>query len=172
MSAYDDFKAMKKQAFPAPTPPSFMGSVSSAAGKLPGAIVSGIGATAATAAVTGLGFAAQKIYDAMTKRHDFNSMLEMNPDLAEHHVNSPKMFNQMFSTLRTMNPGFSKDPMVAGTYMRRMMESPLHAGGIAVEAFGQSRGPQGLLATSAQESGPVARSPFSKGRGRQDQDQQ
>jgi hypothetical protein len=156
MSAYDDFKKIKQAGF---------GSTVRDVGKqIPSAVVHGVGATAATAAVTGLGFAAQKIYDAMTKRMDFNTMLEHNPDLADHHGQNPKMFNQMFSTLRVMNPTFSKDPVVAGTYMRRMMESPLHAGGIAVEALGHNRGPSGLLAGSAVESGPVARSPFNKNR--------
>lgn len=159
MSAYDDFKKIKKAS---------LGSTArDVAGQIPSAVVHGLGATAATAAVTGMGFAAQKIYDAMTKRMDFNAMLEHNPDLADHHGTNPKMFNQMFSTLRTMNPSFSKDPIVAGTYMRRMMESPMHAGGIAVEALGHGRGAPGLLTGSAMESGPVARSPFNRNRGPQ-----
>lgn len=95
---------------------------------------------AATAAVgvgmTGMGLAAHKIYEAMTKRQDFNSMMSANPDLAEHHAQDPKRFNMMFTSLRSMNPTFSADPVVAGTYMRRMVESPLSAGGIAVEALG------------------------------------
>jgi hypothetical protein len=41
----------------------------------------------------------------------------------------------MFSTLRTMNPQFSKDPLVAGAYMRRMVQSPEGLGGIAGEAL-------------------------------------
>lgn len=101
---------------------------------------SALGQGAATALVSagmaGIGMATAKIYDAMTKKRDFNQMLESNPDLIEHHEQDPKRFNQMFSSLRMMNPAFSADPVVAGTYMRRMAESPLSSGGIAVEALG------------------------------------
>lgn len=93
----------------------------------------GLGAAAATAVVGGVGMAASKIFDAATKARDFHAMLELNPDLAEHQARDPRMFNQMFSSLRSMNPAFSKDPLVAGTYMRRMTESPQHAGGILTE---------------------------------------
>lgn len=131
MSAYDDFKKIKQAGF---------GDTARRVGQaMPEALAMGLGAVGATAAVGGLGVASQKIYDAMTKRRDFNAMLEHNPDLVEHHQNNPKSFNQMFTTLRTMNPQFSKDPLVAGTYMRRMAESPLSAGGVAVEAFGHHR---------------------------------
>ena len=83
----------------------------------------------------GAGVAAQKLYDAATKARDFRSMLEANPDLAQHHEEQPRLFNQMFSTLRTFNPSFSKDPLVAGNYMRQMMEDPVHAGGKVVETL-------------------------------------
>jgi len=87
------------------------------------------------AAAAGLGLAVEHLYDAATKSRDFRTMLEHNPDLHEQHQQNPKMFNQAFSTLRTMNPMFSRDPLVAGTYMRQMMDSPLTAGGKAVEAL-------------------------------------
>lgn len=88
------------------------------------------------AGIAGVGMAASKIYDAMTKRRDFQRMLQVNPDLAEHQASNPAMFNHMFSSLRMHNPAFTADPIVAGTYMRRMSESPLTAGGVAVEALG------------------------------------
>ena len=91
-----------------------------------------------TAAIGALGAGASKLYDAVTKSRDFKSMLEYNPDLVEAHQRDPKMFNQMFSTLRTLNPQFSKDPLVAGTYMREMSSDPMHAGGKAVEALQHS----------------------------------
>lgn len=93
---------------------------------------------AGAAGVGALGAGASKLYDAVTKSHDFKSMLEYNPDLVEAHQRDPKMFNQMFSTLRTLNPQFSKDPLVAGTYMREMSSDPMHAGGKAVEALQHS----------------------------------
>lgn len=97
----------------------------------------GRGALAAGGAL-GVGLAGagvQKLYDVATKARDFKSMLESNPDLKAKQEENPRQFNQMFSTLRTFNPGFSRDPIVAGTYMRQMTESPLSAGGIATQAL-------------------------------------
>ena len=83
------------------------------------------------------GMAAQKLFDAATKTRDFKTMLEYNPDLIERHEANPRFFNQAFSTLRTMNPAFSKDPLVAGSYMRNMTHpgDESLAGAKAVEAL-------------------------------------
>jgi hypothetical protein len=97
--------------------------------------MSGVAATAAAAALAGTSYAATQVYNAATKARDFRSMMSLNPDLHEHHQRDPRMFNQMFSSLREMNPTFSKDPLVAGTYMRRMVENPLTAGGILTESI-------------------------------------
>lgn len=102
---------------------------------IPGAALQGAATAAATAGVAGMGLAAHAIFNAITKQRDFNAMMEANPDLEEYHGQNPKRFNMMFTTLRNMNPGFSKDPLVAGTFIRRMAESPLTAGGVAVEAL-------------------------------------
>lgn len=107
---------------------------------LPKAIATGVGTAAAGAVAAGAGYAASKIYDAITKQRDFRAMLAspFNADLHQFHKTQPKLFNEAFSSLRTMNPGFTKDPMVAGTYMRRMMEyGPLQAGGVLLDALGQ-----------------------------------
>lgn len=92
-----------------------------------GALAAGAGAAMAA----GIGSAVSKILDAATKSHDFKSMLENNQDLHEHYQADPKKFNLMFSTLRTMNPTFSKDPLVAGAYMRQMVMSPNGLAGFA-----------------------------------------
>lgn len=93
------------------------------------------GATAAMgAAITGVTYGARKIMDAATKGRDFNNMLAFNPDLKGYQKHNPQMFNQMYSSLRSMNPQFAKDPLVAGTYMRRMSESPESAGGILTDS--------------------------------------
>ncbi len=94
--------------------------------KATGAAVAGLGVAAAGAAV-------HKIYDALTKRRDFRAMLEHNPHLAEAQAQDPKRFNQLYSTLRTMNPEFAKDPIVAGSYMDRMVQNPAGVGGMAGE---------------------------------------
>jgi hypothetical protein len=93
-----------------------------------------IGAVA-SAGAAGLGVAASKIYDAITKRQNFLQMLEHNPDLEESLRDNPKLFNQAYSSLRVANPAFSRDPLIAGTYMRKIMDSPLGAGGFLGEAM-------------------------------------
>lgn len=84
------------------------------------------GLTAGAAAVS---FGAKKLYDAITKRRDFRTMLEHNPDLQEALDRDPKFFNQAYSSLRSVNSQFASEPLIAGNYMRQMMESPLSAGG-------------------------------------------
>lgn len=74
-------------------------------------------------------FGAKSLYDAVTKRRDFRSMLDNNPDLHEHLQRDPKMFNQAYSSLRSVNLQFAQEPLIAGNYMRQIMESPMHAGG-------------------------------------------
>jgi hypothetical protein len=110
------------------------------------------GAVAAGAvglAGAGISAAAGKIFDAATKGHDFRSMMQANEDLHPHYEADPKKFNLMFNTLRTMNPEYSKDPLVAGSFIRRMIESPMGIGGIAGEAL-QHRGdfPESIFGTA------------------------
>lgn len=82
----------------------------------------GVTGGVAAAAAAGIGVAAHKAYLAATKQRDFNKMLEFNPALKAQKRENPKMFNQAFSSLRNMNPEFSKDPLVAGQYMEQIMD--------------------------------------------------
>lgn len=75
---------------------------------------------AGTAAAAGVGIAATKIWDAATKSRDFKKMLEFNPDLAAHQESNPALFNQQYSSLRSLAPDLAKDPLTAGTFMRQM----------------------------------------------------
>lgn len=103
-----------------------------------GALAEGAGTAVAAATVSGVGMAAMKAYDAITKQRDFKKMLfsPFNADLHEYHQSRPKEFNAAFSSLRTMNPEFSKDPMVAGLYMRRIMQyDPMTAAGALTESL-------------------------------------
>jgi hypothetical protein len=118
------------------TPPGAVFSPFRLGGTMAEKAMGGAVAAGGALALTGVGMAVQKVYDAATKSRDFRSMLENNPDLAEKHKESPKLFNQMFSTLRTFNPSFSRDPVVAGSYMRQMVDDPMHAGQAVVEALG------------------------------------
>lgn len=106
------------------------------------------------AGAAGIGVAANKIYEAVTKRHDFRQMLEYNPDLHEELAKNPKQFNQMFTTLRKFNPQFSADPLVSGHYMRHMASEPATAGRMAVEALEHRPPPSAIgegFARGAQE---------------------
>ncbi len=90
-----------------------------------------VGAQAGNAALAGAGAAAfagavgaaGKLYAAATKTRDFNAMLESNPDLHYHLEQAPGGFNRLFTSLRTFSPEFTRDPLMAGNFMRRGMDS-------------------------------------------------
>lgn len=126
-----------------------------------GALATGAATGIGGAAFAGLTLGAAKLYDAATKTRDFNSMLDANPDLHEHHQADPAGFNRMYSALRAMSPQFAKEPLVAGSYMRTaMLEGPEGRGYLAVRALRES-GP-------GQRPGPLTEAAlggFSKGVG-------
>lgn len=126
------------------------------------AAIGGFGAAAATAAIGGAAMGARALFNAATSARDFRKMLEQNDDVRQHHEANPRMVNQFYSSLRTMNPSFAKDPVVAGSYMRRMLENPMHAGGIAVETVGTRDKFPSLIDRTADESIGAARSHFGR----------
>ena len=87
--------------------------------------------------------AASKVYTAITKGRDFRAMMQNNQDLHEmqQELGAPR-FHALYSSLRSMNPEFSADPIVAGTYMRQMARHPEQAGKTIVESLGSRRGMQ------------------------------
>lgn len=87
------------------------------------AVAQGLGAAAAAGGITAAGMAAAHMVDAGTKAHDFRKMLTnpYNEDLGDMYRNDPKKFVSAFNSLRNTNPEFSKDPMVAGLYMRKIV---------------------------------------------------
>ncbi len=101
-------------------------------------VISGAGTALGAAGVTAAGVAAMKIYDALSSGRNFRTVLANNPDIEAAHQANPKQVNLMYSSLRTFNPTFAKDPLVAGTYLRQMLEDPGHAGGLLERAL-QSR---------------------------------
>jgi hypothetical protein len=62
-------------------------------------------------------------------------MLEANPDVAAMHGADPHTVTRFYNSLRTLNPTFAKDPVVAGSYMRSMMEDPSRAGHQLVQSL-------------------------------------
>jgi hypothetical protein len=102
----------------------------------PEQLAMGAATAGAAALVVGAGMGAKSLYDAVTKAHDFRKMLSFNEDLAAHHAENPKYINAAFSTLRRINPEFSKDPLVAGAFVRQMVATPEAAFGLAGQAAG------------------------------------
>ena len=96
---------------------------------LGGKLVGGALIAGGTMAVTGLGAAASKIYEAVDKRRGFKEMMSLDPGLKDLQAEKgPKLFNAAYSSLRNVNPTYGKDPLIAGAFMRRIMENPETAG--------------------------------------------
>lgn len=93
-----------------------------------------LGTAVASGAVALAGVAVSKLYDAATKARDYRAMLATNPEVREFAKTSPERAGALFTSLRSMNPEFSKDPFVAGEYMRRFSEFPGREGGYMMEA--------------------------------------
>jgi len=111
-----------------------------------------IGVVAGSAMMAGAldfpGDVARKAYYAITKKRDFNRMMEQNPDLQQLRQENGDQFNAHYTSLRSVNPEFASDPTVAGTYMRQMSMSPATAGKVIVESLGGLPRPtQGTKAT-------------------------
>jgi hypothetical protein len=83
----------------------------------------------------GIASAVGKTVRAITKKRDFDGMLEANPDLQDYRKSNPTQFNRHYSSFRSLNPRFAGDPVVAGSYMRQMSEYPATAGKTIVESL-------------------------------------
>lgn len=91
----------------------------------------GLSFAAGSGAIAGVMSAAAKMYDAATKKRDFDAMMEANPHLGVHQSRDPEGFNRLYTSLRKMNPEFSSDPLIAGSYMFQGMEGPAETRGLA-----------------------------------------
>lgn len=133
-NALDEYLTLRKTAF-GPLGPSFgrmalMGAREGAA--------QAVGQGAVGLAAAGIGIAAMKAYRAVRKRKDFRDMLEQNPDLAAYQESDPMKFNAHYNSLRSMNPGYAEDPIIAGTMMRQMSMHPNTAGKVLMEGLESS----------------------------------
>lgn len=90
----------------------------------------GVGGAALAGVGAGIGAGVNKLLGAAAKRRDFKEMMELNPDLLEHHKDHPEFFNASYSAIRRVAPQYGEDPVVAGSLMRRMMANPDAAGTI------------------------------------------
>lgn len=149
MKALDEVLAMREKAG-APSLSSvgnFTGGAVGSAGKeiaghLGKSLAVGAGAGIAGALVTGAGVAASALYGAATKARDFREMMgsSFNEDLHAMHQERPRQFNEAYSSLRSVNPAVTQDPMTAGVYMRRMMTyDPSGAGGVILESLNATK---------------------------------
>ncbi len=77
----------------------------------------------------------QKAYHALKKKRDFNQMLETNPELEDTRREMPEHFVRMYNSLRSLNPQFASDPIVAGNYMRNMSRDTGNAGMMIVDSL-------------------------------------
>ena len=111
------------------------------------AVGEGLGHTAIGLGIAGMGAAAMKIKDSISKKRDFKEMLSLNDDLHQEQDQDPKFFNAAYNSLRRTNPEFGRDPIVAGSYMRKMMANPDAAGltiAQSVKPMTQQRGGLGI----------------------------
>ena len=122
----------------------------------------------ASAAAGLLAPAVQKVWGAMTKGRDFKEMMGTNPDLREIQQQDPRFFGQAYSSLRRINPTFGGDPIVAGSYMRKMMANKDAAGltlaqSVKTPDAGYGSSPINMELTYAPKAGEGA--PFPAGLG-------
>ncbi len=111
--------------------------------KLTSGLMGGAAPVAGAALISGVGLGAAKLLGAIKKKHDFRDMMDTNPDLGTYQSDNPKFFNKAYTSLRSINPTFAKDPVIAGGLMRRMMESPEGAGGILAQSVKPPDSPRG-----------------------------
>lgn len=133
---------------------SMMEGAKTVAEKTPESIGKGIAGGVAVGVGAGIMTGAQKIMDAISKRHQFRAMLDHNADLNDQFAENPKFFNQAYSSLRSVNPQFAADPMIAGHYMRQIMEDKTRAGGFLAQALNDSR-PQPHPVLDAMSKGTI-----------------
>jgi hypothetical protein len=94
---------------------------------------------ASSSAVKGISNA----YNAAMKGHRMNKMMDVYPDLKDEDQNKVRL---AFNTINKLNPNFASDPLIAGTWVKRVLDSDV-GGGIAVDphSAGQiSKGRDGL----------------------------
>lgn len=122
-----------------------------------------VGGAALTAGIAAAGAATvpagKALFGAITKQHDYNQMMENNPDLHDIKSMNPTMFNQMYTSLRGANIRFARDPLVAGAYMRRMGNNPEAAGMILAESMKDNR-PQETMSFESKTPGEKDRNVF------------
>jgi hypothetical protein len=71
------------------------------------------------AAAGGIGRAFNAIRNRLTKQRDYKNMLSANPHLAKEDASKVQM---LYNSLRSMSPSMSRDPLIAGSFVRSSLE--------------------------------------------------
>jgi hypothetical protein len=71
----------------------------------------------------------RKAYHAIAKNSRFENMMKITPSLKDEDPNKVRM---AFNSLHNLNPGFAKDPLVAGTFVKKTLDTDI-GGGMAVD---------------------------------------
>lgn len=66
-----------------------------------------------------------KAYNAAMKGHRMNKMFEVNPTLKEEDQEKVRL---AFNTLNKLNPEFANDPLISGTWVKRVLSSDVGEG--------------------------------------------
>lgn len=97
------------------------------------ALAGGLAGAAAGALVGGLGDAVGHLHDAATKARDYRAMIAQHPHLEQE---NPAAVQSAFTTLRRFAPEFSKDPLIAGSYVTKIVANSDNAATLMEGAMG------------------------------------
>jgi hypothetical protein len=139
----DEFLEMKKEAWGA----AFMQGAKKGMGALGEKAVVGGGLAGMGLLAAGGAMAIGKIRESISRKNDFKAMMQSDPELRGIQGENKKFFNQAYNSLRRVNPQFGGDPIIAGSYMRKMMANPDAAGltlAQTVKAPQMGQGPAGF----------------------------
>jgi len=92
-------------------------------GGLGGALTAG-GVAAGAAAQAGVNAADVVVQEAM-KKHRFKKMVEVHPELADADQYDGTMVNRAWNTMHRFAPEMAADPLVAGTFVKRVSDAEL-----------------------------------------------
>lgn len=94
----------------------------------------GAAVAAGGAMLTGVGLAAKKINDAINKRREFKAMMDIDPEMTALRDSDTPFFHAAYTSLRTVNPTFGRDPLTASALMRNMMANKDIAGQVLMHS--------------------------------------
>lgn len=107
-------------------------------------------------AVGGLGKAFNAIRNRMTKQRDYKNMLAANPHLRKEDASKVQM---LYNSLRSMSPSMSKDPLIAGSFVRSSLDLSPESGPAVPPATAQMLAKTQESLSKAKSKGPTQHLP-------------